>query len=151
MNMEVQELNASILLSASENSMRWSSVPWIRFCWRSSCTAFSEWKRESESLSPLSGCEQEKLASPFPQESYKTESKNYHNMLVISPRLYLKHAVLSARYYWQAGNRGRRILNKVTRRREVGRGNVRKSNNILFLQDWQAIKEQLWYLHIHDS
>ena len=60
----------NILLRASENSMRWSSVCWIGACWRSSCTAFSEWKRVSESLNLLSG-EHGKLASPFPWGSYQ--------------------------------------------------------------------------------
>jgi hypothetical protein len=61
----------NILLRASENSMRWSSVCWIGVCWRSSCTAFSEWKRVSESLNLLSGSEHGKLASPFPWGSYQ--------------------------------------------------------------------------------
>lgn len=131
--MNVQELNVGILLSASENSIRWSSVPWIGVCWRSSCTAFSEWKRESESLNPLVVCEHEKLASPFPQESYQTE-RIYHNLQVILPvrcNTWLntrKCRKKNAKYSFQ--KRGWLTV-------DVGK---RKSKSTLFMQDWEAIK-----------
>lgn len=43
-----------VLLKASENSKRWSSIPWRRGCWISSCTAVSEFRIERESLKPFS-------------------------------------------------------------------------------------------------
>lgn len=44
-----------ILLKDSENSIRWSSEPWIGN-WRSSCTAFSE-NGEYELIKPFSACD----------------------------------------------------------------------------------------------
>lgn len=44
----------NILLKASENSTRWSSVPWTIGCIASSCTDFSEFNRERASTTPFS-------------------------------------------------------------------------------------------------
>lgn len=44
----------TILLIASEKSIRWSSMPWTRGCWIISCTAFSEFKIDIVLAKPFS-------------------------------------------------------------------------------------------------
>lgn len=65
-----------LLLKASENSIRWSSFCWTGACWRSSWTAFSEFRSEIELRKPLSACDVE---TPSPSCSSQASLNNKDN------------------------------------------------------------------------